>query len=390
MTRAPAQNAPALKGSWESMLAEARTLGQQGNDEAIEKFRFLLDRLLKMPEEQRMAQDGRLYKIFEQALFGLQSYYAKRDRLEEAITAYDENVRRALDEDALAVWRENQARILSWQGAYERAAEILWEEVEDAPFDESLRWVYLAVAVEGGLAEHAQQAIASLQAHLDEGLDGLEDSHRGLLHYMRAYCLLDAQAWEEAYDEFAQAAKAAESYRKNWHLLYRPLVVNRQFKLAQRALNREESPAAQGFWRGLAGGYNGDPDGAKAEWRQVTQIPLEEVTVRTVADWILAHYYLGDEGRTGLQVAMTLLRQEKMRRDPLLLALAGLGWGLHGHEDHMHRNLRFAVEQMRASLLDAKLPVFNWYFFRDLLQPEEFAELEQHFHQPRTPQPEST
>ena len=99
--------------------------------------------------------------------------------------------------------------------------------------------------------------------------------------------------------------------------------------------------------------------------------PLEKVTLSSVGDWILAHYYLNaaqaphaseedgtaqpapddseegedngdsdlsDEVRQGLQVALNLLGQQDTRRDPLVLGLAALGWGINGHKEHLHRN----------------------------------------------------
>ena len=92
---------------------------------------------------------------------------------------------------------------------------------------------------------------------------------------------------------------------------------------------------------------------------------------------------LADEVRQGLQVALNLLGQQETRRDPLVLGLAALGWGINGHKEHLHRNLRHAVELLRASLQDNKLSIFNWYFFRDLLPPEVFAEVEDYFYKPK-------
>ena len=56
---------------------------------------------------------------------------------------------------------------------------------------------------------------------------------------------------------------------------------------------------------------------------------------------------------------------------------------MNGNKDHLHRNLRHALELLRATLQDNKLSIFNWYFFRDLLPPVDFSEVEQYFHQPK-------
>ena len=271
---------------------------------------------------------------------------------------------------------------------------------------------------EKGLAD-MDLADEHTQLSLKEQLAGGESDDQvslqfGLLHFLNSTVEMERGNWQEALDAFGTAAKLSNAYRERWHLIYRPLVVNGQARLAQRALNREESPASQGFWRGLSGFYAGDRQGAAAEWRRVAQISLDDVTVPSVGDWILAHYYLDapnpagqapaevedsqdtvrpeddgeqgaltDTGRKGLQVALNLLGQRDTRRDPLVLGLAALGWGMAGNKEHLHRNLRHSVELLRGSLQDNKLAVFNWYFFRDLLSPEDFAGVEQFFHVPK-------
>ncbi|MCY4115410.1 MAG: hypothetical protein OXF55_00805 [Caldilineaceae bacterium] len=434
-------DAPALKGSWEGLHAEAVALSRQGNDEAIDKLGYLIERLTGLPEARRMAQEARLQTILEQSVLGLQSHFARRHRLEE-MAAASEEILEILSEDARSLWRENQARAHWWQGRHESAVGILRAEVDKLPFEVELRWLLFSVLVDAGDIDEADRVKFSLldklaglfqekgladmdladehtQLSLKEQLAGGESDDQvslqfGLLHFLNASVEIERGNWQEALDAFGSAAKLSDAYRERWHLIYRPLVVNRQARLAQRALNREKSPASQGFWRGLSGFYAGDRQGAAAEWRRVTQISLDEVTVPSVGDWILAHYYLDapqlpgqavedvedlqteaspvnggdqgaltDTGRKGLQVALNLLGQRDTRRDPLVLGLAALGWGMAGNNEHLHRNLRHSVELLRGSLQDNKLAVFNWYFFHDLLSPEDFAGVEQFFHVPK-------
>lgn len=433
--------ASVLKGSWESLHAEALALSRQGNDEAIVKLGFLIERLAGLPEARRMAQDARLQTILEQSVLGLQSHFARRNRLDEMAAASGE-IYEILSDDARSLWRENQARAHWWQGRHESAAEILWTEVDSLPFEVELRWLLFSVLLDAGDVDEADRVKISLldklaglfrekglaeldladestQISIKEQLAGGESDDQvslqfGLFHFLNASVEMENGRWQEALDAFGSAAKLSEAYSERWHLIYRPLVVNGQARLAQRALNREKSPASQGFWRGLSGYYAGDRQGAAAEWRRVSQIPLDEVTVPSVGDWILAHYYLdapqlsdqvaaesvgsqdedssdeGDDqgaltetGRKGLQVALNLLGQRDTRRDPLVLGLAALGWGMAGNREHLHRNLRHSIELLRGSLQDNKLAVFNWYFFRDLLAPEDFAGVEQFFHVPK-------
>ena len=434
-------DASTLKGSWEELHAEALALSRQGNDEAIDKLGFLIERLAGLPEARRTAQDARLQTILEQSVLGLQSHYARRNRLDE-MAAASEEIFGILSEDARSLWRENQARAHWWQGRHESAAEILWAEVDNLPFEVELRWLLFSVLLDAGDIDGADRVKISLldkladlfrekglaeldltdestQLSLKEQLAGGESDDQvslqfGLLHFLNASVEMEKGRWQEALDAFGSAAKLSDAYSERWHLIYRPLVVNGQARLAQRALNREKSPASQGFWRGLSGFYADDRQGAAAEWRRVSQISLDEVTVPSVGDWILAHYYLDapqppgqavaetesprdaassenggdqgaltDTGRKGLQVALNLLGQRDTRRDPLVLGLAALGWGMAGNKEHLHRNLRHSVELLRGSLQDYKLAVFNWYFFRDLLSPEDFAGVEQFFHAPK-------
>ncbi len=434
-------DAPTLKGSWEGLHAEALALSRQGNDEAIDKLGFLIERLAGLPETRRTAQDDRLQTILEQSVLGLQSHYARRNRLDD-MAAASEEILGILSEDACSLWRENQARAHWWQGRHESAAETLRAEVDKLPFEVELRWLLFSVLLDAGEIDQADRVKISLldklaglfqkrglagldladeqtQLSVKEQLAGEEGDDQislqfGLLHFLNASVEMEKGRWQEALDAFGSAAKLSDAYGERWHLIYRPLVVNGQAKLAQRALNREESPVSQGFWRGLSGFYAGDRQGAAAEWRRVAQISLDEVTLPSVGDWILAHYYLDapqppgqaaaeiesaqdattseeggdqgsltDTGRKGLQVALNLLGQRDTQRDPLVLGLAALGWGMSGNKEHLHRNLRHSIELLRGSLQDNKLAVFNWYFFRDLLSPEDFAGVEQFFHAPK-------
>ncbi len=432
-------NAPALKGSWEALQSEALALSRQGSDEALDKFNYLVGRLSRLPEARRFAQDFRLQTILEQSMLGLQSHFARRNRLDEIAVA-DDDVLKLLSDDARSLWRENKARAFWWQGRHEEAAEIVRAEVDKLPFEVELRWLLFSILIDAHKFNDADGVRISLLRNLEgrfqdrglqeldltdertqleviETLAGEESSDQislqlALMHFLTASLKLEMGRWQEAVNAFGSATKLSNAYSERWHLLYRPLVVNGQSRLAQRALNREKSTASQGFWRGLSGFYDGDRQWAGTEWRRVAQISLDKVTLPSVGDWILSHYYLdapqlasqaeventtpqdsdgssdsqgslSDEGRKGLQVALNLLGQPDTRRDPLVLGLAALGWGMAGNKEHLHRNLRHALELLRSSLQDNKLAVFNWYFFRDLLAPEDFAEVEQYFHRPK-------
>ena len=430
-------NSPALKGSWEALHSEALTLSRQGNDQALGKYNYLIERLTRLPEARRMAQEFRLQTILEQSVIGLQSHYARRNRLDEIATV-DDGIFGRLGAEAQSLWRENQARAYWWQGRREDAVEILRVESDELPFDVDLRWLLFSILIDDDKIDEADGVRRSLRAELQRlfRLQGLPESlvddvdvqmqvkellegkgepdvvslQFGFMHFLRANVEMEKGRWQEAVDAFGLAARVSEAYSERWHLLYRPLVLNNQSRLAQRALNREKSPVAQGFWRGLSGFYAGDRQGAMTEWRRVAQNSLDKVTPASIGDWILSHYYLdaprlsqqsggekaasqgpdgggqgslADDGRQGLQAALNLLGQPETRQDPLVLGLAALGWGMAGNKEHLHRNLRHALEFLRATFQDNKLSIFTWYFFRDLLSPADFAEVEQYFHSPK-------
>ena len=110
---------------------------------------------------------------------------------------------------------------------------------------------------------------------------------------------------------------------------------------------------------------------------------IDDLLMRSAADWILAQYYLGDAKRVGLQLALRLIENMRQNRDPLIIAIAGLGWAIQGEYSHLRTNIEFAISQLRGSFSGNKLPEFNWYFFRDLLPAEEFAKIEHYFEVPR-------
>ena len=138
-------DAPALKGSWEGLHAEAVALSRQGNDEAVDKLGYLIERLTGLPEARRMAQEARLQTILEQSVLGLQSHFARQNRLDEMAAASKETLE-ILSEDARSLWRENQAPSpYWWQGRHEAAVGILRAEVDKLPFEVELRWLLFSV-----------------------------------------------------------------------------------------------------------------------------------------------------------------------------------------------------------------------------------------------------
>ncbi|MBX3050940.1 MAG: hypothetical protein KF753_05685 [Caldilineaceae bacterium] len=392
-TQAPnRQSAPPVRGSWEALLTEARQLALRDDERAGEKYELLIGRLVKMPLERLAANDNRMQRMLEECLFTYQSFLARRNRLQEAIDLHADQLVYVFDADATAVWNERQAYMLSWLERHDESLALMAKVQAETPWDISLRWqLFEMYRKQGrteamlGLIEDLEGLLEALESHgltpPDEAIS--VETLQGLVRYLKMMNAIEQGEWQAAYDNFVEAASVSDAYKENWHQLFRLLVLNGESKLANRALNRETSPASQGFWRGLNGYYQGDKAGSKTEWEQVTRIPIDDLLMRSAADWILANYYLGDPKRLGLQLALRLIENMRQNRDPLIIALAGLGWAIQGEYNHLKMNIEFAIGQLRGSFNGNKLPEFNWYFFRDLLPAEEFAKIEHYFEVPR-------
>ena len=392
-TQAPnRQSAPPVRGSWEEMLAEARQLAVRDDERAGEKYELLISRLVKLPLERLAANEFRMQRMLEECMFTYQSFLARRNRLQEAIDLQADQLIYIFDADAMAVWNERQAHMLGWLDRHGESLELMAKVQAETPWDISLRWQLFEMYRKQGRKEEMAELIVDLEGLLD----ALErhslappdeaisvETLQGLVRYLKMMSAIEDGEWQAAYDFFVEAASVSDAYKENWHQLFRLLVLNGQPKLANRALNREKSPASQGFWRGLNGFYSGDKEGSKEEWEQVTRIPIDDLLIRSAADWILSQYYLGDAKRVGLQLALRLIENMRQNRDPLIIAIAGLGWAIQGEHSHLRTNIEFAISQLRGSFNGNKLPEFNWYFFRDLLPAEEFAKIEHYFEVPR-------
>jgi len=382
-----------VSGSWEALLAEARNLAMRDDERAGARYELLISRLLKLPAERRNANDFRMQRMLEECLLTLQSFLARRNRLEEAIDLYADQVNHVFDADARSVWNERRALMLSWLGRDDESLSTMTLVQAENPWDISLRWRMFEMHRKQGKRE----AMARLIDDLEKLIDGLEqgkisvpvdelgslDTQQGLVRYLKMMQAIEQGEWQAAYNFFVEAAKISSAYKESWFQLFRLLVLNGEAKLANRALNREQSLASQGFWRGLNGYYQGDKAGSRVEWERVTRIPMDDLLMRSAADWVLAHYYLGDPKRHGLQLTLRLIESLRQNQDPLIIALAGLGWAIHGEYGHLRTNIEFAIGQLRGSFASNKLLEFNWYFFRDLLPAEEFAQIEQYFEKPR-------
>ncbi|MEX1021272.1 MAG: hypothetical protein WDZ49_16545, partial [Litorilinea sp.] len=94
----PAQPRP-LPGSWEGILGLAREQARNSNAQAIGNFEKVINGLAKLPETRRRAADGRLQTVYMQAVVGLQSFHATRDRFSDAMRVIQDALPQAGDEE---------------------------------------------------------------------------------------------------------------------------------------------------------------------------------------------------------------------------------------------------------------------------------------------------
>ncbi|MEZ4638461.1 MAG: hypothetical protein R2873_29315 [Caldilineaceae bacterium] len=369
-----------IKGSWEASLLEAQEMARRNDDRAVAAYWRLIDRLAGFDPERRRAGSGRLQLFLEDALFGMQAYLAKRGRFHEAQDVESARIEGLLADDALAEWMLNRAKLLSWHGQGEAALDVLFAHLNQYPLSIPARWQLFDIYIDANRLDEAAAMVDDFEATTRQSEDALP-LHAGLIWYLRCVVALSAQAWDEAFAHFRLAAQESDAYAENWHMLYRPLIFAGQHELAARALNREESEASQRFWRGLSGHYAGDAVGSKIEWEQVTKLDIEQVWVRSAIDWILAHYFLGDEERTGLELALRLLNRPDADPEPTMLIAAALGWSLRGEWGHVRSNLDFALAGYRANLQDALLPKMYGVLARDLMGAEQSAQFARYFRQ---------
>lgn len=355
-------------------------MARRNDDRAVVAYWQLADRLAGFAPERRRAGSGRLQLFLEDALFGMQAYLAKRGRFPEAADVESARIEDLLGGDALAEWMLNRAKLLSWQDQDDAALDILFAHLNLYPLSIPARWQLFDIYIDRSRFDEAVAMIDDLDATVQSAEDALP-LHSGLSAYLRCVVALAQAQWDDAFAHFQRAADASEAYADNWHMLYRPLIFNRQHALANRALNREQSEASQRFWRGLNGHFAGDKVGSRIEWEQATQLDIEQVWVRSAIDWILAHYFLGDEKRIGLELALRLLNRPDTDPEPTVLIAAALGWSLRGEWAHVRSNLDFALSAYRANLQDRLLPKMYGVLAHELMESENAARVQRYFRQ---------
>ena len=383
-TTAPAKEPLIIKGSWEDLLRQAQQLAGNQNDEAIPLYEKIVQRLGKLPEAQRKANDERLQQIFLHASLQFQSYLTLRERYDEAL-AILEQAKALADEDGQAAIAHQQILVLLIGEQLEEAFAKLRAQAtaEDADISDwgALVVQYLRYNQLEKAATTLAEAVAWVDAQVEQ--DGLDDEsiteYQAYITDLRADLAIKQQAWDEAEMFYAAASKQNALYKQNTHLFYMRLLQGGQFERALPYIERDaQHPIRAGFWHGVAHYRMGQQVEAEAQWQAVIKIDPAQSKEPSFSELILTHYYLGDKERTGLGSVLRVI-QESRRYDWQTLFLAGLGWAIQKRMDNAEANLQVAVNQRRLAGQGKYLPKQVWDYCVDLLDEATQTQIAKYF-----------
>ncbi|MEZ4866146.1 MAG: hypothetical protein R3C14_32820 [Caldilineaceae bacterium] len=372
-TAAPAQAEQlVIKGSWEDLLQQAQRLAANQNDEAMPILEKLVQRLSKLPEQQRMANGQRLQAIYADALMTYEAYLTLRDRYDQALALLDRAEAVATEEER-AAFRHHRVLILLMAERFPDAF-TLQREIATAPQADIGDWGFLVMKY---LEHHRDAEAAQTLREAEEWLDHATvqgkvspeeiDEQRAYLADLQVDLAIQQEAWEEMMRYFEEAAALHPIYREQIHLLYSRLFQADQPALAlPYVLQDKAHPVRAGFWHGVALYRLGQTQAATKEWQKVLARDLSKSEEQSFTEYILLLYYLGDEEREGLGNVLHAI-QEEQHYEWQTLFLAGLGWAIHDRFDNAETNLQFAVNQRKSHAQGKVLPYQTWTFCRDLL-----------------------
>lgn len=372
---APDREPIIIKGSWEDLLQQAQQLMAQQNDEAIPLFEKIVQRLRKLPEAQRKANNERLQNILFQAIYQLQAYFTMRERYDEALAVLTD-FESLVEESAVNAVRYQQIQVLLVAERLEEAVSRL-HAIATAPEADISDWGALLIQYirMGKLAEAAQTIEeATVWVAAQEQDDDLDDEEKPEYHSyladMRSDLAMAQGQWEEAEAFFQQAMAQNPLYKQNIHLHYTRLLRYDQPERALPYLQRDQQhPIRAGFWHGVALYRLGRKDEAERQWQKTTKIDVQNNPEQSFSEMVLTHYYLGDKERVGLSAVLQML-QESRRYDWQALFLVGLGWAIRGRLDNAEANFQVAINQRRMAAQGKLLPRMAWSHCVDLLDAE--------------------
>lgn len=361
-----------IKGSWESLLAEAQEMASTQNDEAIPRFEKIVQRLSKMSKAQRMASGERLQQLLIAGAISFQAYLTLRSRYDEALDVLHTLAAVGSAEDQ--AYAQFQTGLVLFIAERDEDAFTLLHQQANAPDADISDWGHLVINYlrRERIAE-AKQAVKTAIAWIDSryanGIINDEEMPqlRGYIASLRAEISVKKGDWTTATAHYDAAIEADPLYKENVHIFYTSLMLAGQPAVALPYIKRDQHhPIRSNFWQGVAHFRLQEQEKAAAFWEQVLAVDLEQSAEESFSEYVLTHYYLGDEERIGLGNVLRVL-QENRRHEWQVLFLAALGWAIQGKLDNAEADLQFAVNQRKTSAAGLKLPYQVWTYLRDLL-----------------------
>lgn len=391
-----------LPGSWEGVLDQAREHAQNGNTKAVTLFEKVINGLARLPLERRRANDNRLQNYYLGAVIGLQSFYARRDRFEEAMAVVRDAIPHAENDDHTYL-QQHLIGLQFMAGQNEAALQKLRAEAEaesqDATDWSPVVWGYIrcdraheALPLLDELAarygvKQAAESQADSDATQQESVGANEEAEEraynaAALDGLRGVVLVETGDFDAGIEAFQRAIDSTQSpYRDSIHLIYTRLTNTGRHEDALHFIQRDSGhPVRAGFWRGLVYHRQGRHEDAKAAWRAITEMG-DEAVQRAPVEATLAQFYLGDPKGETLSNLLAAIREAEHTHWTLFM-LAAVGFAARGDRDTAISDFRLAVGLLKSLSEGRKLPVNVWYMVKDLFKPEDVEFYAQFFEMP--------
>lgn len=386
---APDRRQP-VKGSWEDLLAQAEEYSRNFNDAAIPLYERVVNGLAKLSPAARASANQRLHKLFMRAALDLQGFYNMRSRPDDALATLALIRSIATEETDQEMADLFSAQIKLNAGRFEEGVAFFATKVEepDARLSDwqPLIWshVHFGRAAEAlpllpKLAEAAQAKLNDPAPADDEDEDGIFANPIAFSRALHALVYLETGRYDEAFAAYDELLAMGKEFTANAFTVYSRLIQQGRYEDAPRYLDQDRTrPIRAAFWRGLLYHLTDEPKRARHQFEIASNQEGLQQDQRSIVEFILAHYFLGDPEARGLELILGVLREQK-NLDWIMLYLAGIGWAVRGDYSTAHSNLRLAATQLQWRAEGLGIPRLYWFITQALLPTERHAELQQYF-----------
>ena len=369
-----------VKGSWEDRLLQCESLLAQGDPAGFIQIQALIDRIARLPAQQRAAANHRLNSVLLTALRSQAGYYASEERYTDAAAALrfgerhlPESVTNELELTALGFLLSDGQTEAAFAGYEALAHSGNLDAWSDAFF----------AANRMGDAQRAQTYIEQAErwvSHTHQLAFDTDAARRdqALLAYLKARHAVAQKNGAEALAWYEHAMALDEFYRSEPSYLYRYLVDIGAVAEALTLIRADRAdPVRAGFWTGVLAFRQGRHDEAREHWHKATQHKAPADGETPLLETVMSHFYLGDKAGAGLAMTLDTLNNHGHAWGALFLA--GLGWALRGNLVTAHTDLRQALTLYRGSGSGRRLPHELWRFCLDLLDSPSHDSLREFF-----------